>query len=189
MQWLDLSERPDNIIACGDVHGEFEALAEKIAEYGISDATVVVAGDCGFGFEPWRFYDRLYRERLHTRLEQANVLLLMVRGNHDDPRYFDGEMIDYPCMKTLPDYTVVHTRSHNILCIGGAVSVDRNFRLSMMDMHRMQGKRCLPLYWRDEAFRYDERELVILSARGETRSGTLLRRRRVACRRHQARTP
>lgn len=104
MQWLDLSERPDNIIACGDVHGEFKALAEKITEYGISDATVVVAGDCGFGFEPWRFYDRLYRERLHTRLEQANVLLLMVRGNHDDPRYFDGEMIDYPCMKTLPDY-------------------------------------------------------------------------------------
>lgn len=42
MQWLDLSERSDNIIACGDVHGEFEALAEKIAEYGISDATVVV---------------------------------------------------------------------------------------------------------------------------------------------------
>lgn len=163
MQWLDLSERSDNIIACGDVHGEFEALAEKIAEYGISDATVVVAGDCGFGFEPWCFYDRLYRERLHARLEQANVLLLMVRGNHDDPRYFDGEMIDYPCMKTLPDYTVVHTCSHNILCIGGAVSVDRNFRLSMMDMHRMQGKRCLPLYWRDEAFLYDERELVILT--------------------------
>ena len=75
MQWLDLSERSDNIIACGDIHGEFDALVEKIAEYGISDTTVVVAGDCGFGFEPWRFYDRLYRKRLHARLEQAISLL------------------------------------------------------------------------------------------------------------------
>ena len=46
---------PDNIIACGGVHGELEARAKKIAEYGISDATVAVAMDCGFGLEPWAF--------------------------------------------------------------------------------------------------------------------------------------
>lgn len=86
----------------------------------------------------------------------------MVCGNHDDPLFFEEELIDYPYMKTLPDYTIVHTKGHNVLCVGGAVSIDRQFRLSQMDYNRILGKNRLPLYWGNESFRYDEESLRIL---------------------------
>ncbi len=136
MQYLDLSDYSDRIIACGDIHGEFETLVYEIGRHQITDSIVIVAGDCGFGFSRPTYYDDLYTKKMHKKLEKANVLLLMVRGNHDDPVFFEKELIDYPYMKALPDYTIVHTQSHNVLCVGGAVSVDRNFRLSLMSLPR-----------------------------------------------------
>lgn len=167
MQYLDLTERKDHIIVCGDIHGEFKTLVHTIVQKQICDAVVIVAGDCGFGFDKLNYYDQLYR-RLHKKLEKQNVLLLMVRGNHDDPLYFSEEVIDFPLMKTLPDYTVVHTVSHNILCVGGAVSVDRNFRISKMAYDRIQGKEHLPIYWGKEFVVYDESELNILNVENVT---------------------
>lgn len=161
MQYLDISDRPDNLIICGDIHGEFKTLVYTIGQKRISDATIIVAGDCGFGFSKYAYYRCLYMH-LHPKLEKQNVLLLMVRGNHDDPRYFSEEMIDFPFMKTLPDYTVVHTMSHNVLCIGGAISIDRNFRLSKMDYDRILGKQSNPLYWPGESVIYDEAQLSLL---------------------------
>lgn len=162
MQYLNLSYREDFVAVCGDIHGEFETLAFNVVQKGMENAIVIVAGDCGFGFNKLAYYDDLYKRKLHKKLEKQNVLLLMVRGNHDDPLFFDKELIDYPYMKTLPDYTLVHTKGHNILCVGGAVSIDRQFRLSQMDYNRIFGKKRLPLYWKDEYFRYDEEQLRIL---------------------------
>ena len=166
MQYLDISYRDDFVIACGDIHGEFETLVFNIIQKKIENAIVIVAGDCGFGFNKLAYYDELYKRKLHRKLKKQNVLLLMVRGNHDDPLFFDKELIDYPYMKTLPDYTIVHTRKHNILCVGGAISIDRSFRLSQMDYNRILGKQRLPLYWKDEMFRYDEEQLQILNDEG-----------------------
>lgn len=159
MQFLDLSDRTDHVIVCGDIHGEFETLVFEINRCHITDAIMIVAGDCGFGFCRIGYYDTLYKQKLHNKLAKANVLLLMLRGNHDDPIYFEKELIDYPYMKTLPDYTIVHTASHNILCIGGAVSQDRNFRISMMSI---QEKGKMPLWWADEPFAFKSEELQVL---------------------------
>lgn len=161
MQYLNLSNRSNTLIICGDIHGEFRTLVYTIEQKHISNAVVIVAGDCGFGFEKLSYYDQLYK-RLHKKLEKQNVLLLMVRGNHDDPLYFSEEVIDFPYMKTLPDYTVVNTSSHHILCVGGAVSIDRNFRISKMAYDQMLRKKHLPLYWPEEAMVYDEAELDVL---------------------------
>ncbi len=159
MQYLDLSDYSDRIIVCGDIHGEFETLVYEIGRHQITDAIVIVAGDCGFGFSRPTYYDDLYTRKMHKKLEKANVLLLMVRGNHDDPVFFEKELIDYPYMKALPDYTIVHTQSHNVLCVGGAVSVDRNFRLSLMSLPR---KNKMPLWWKEEPFVFKEEELLEL---------------------------
>ena len=159
MQFLDLSDRTDHVIVCGDIHGEFETLVFEINRCHITDAIMIVAGDCGFGFCRIGYYDTLYKQKLHNKLAKANVLLLMLRGNHDDPIYFEKELIDYPYMKTLPDYTIVHTANHNILCIGGAVSQDRNFRISMMSI---QEKGKMPFWWADEPFAFKSEELQVL---------------------------
>lgn len=50
MQYLDISYRDDIVEVCGDIHGEFETLVFNILQKKIENATVIVAGDCGFGF-------------------------------------------------------------------------------------------------------------------------------------------
>ncbi len=162
MQYLDVSEYDGRSYVCGDIHGEFATLVYEITQQRITNAIVIVAGDCGFGFEHPTYYDGIYRSKMHKRLKAANVLLLMVRGNHDDPIFFEKELADYPYMKCLPDYTIVHTRRHNILCVGGAVSEDRQIRKSMMEISA-SGR---PLWWEDEAFEYREEELRVLEEEG-----------------------
>lgn len=76
----------------------------------------------------------------------------MVRGNHDDPAYFEPKLIDYPLLKTLPNYTVVQFQVTNILCIGGAISVDRQMRLRRMSTD-LAGQK---IYWGNENVVYDE---------------------------------
>ena len=40
-----------NIIVCGDIHGEFNTLVNKLCvQYRMTDTVLIVAGDCGFGF-------------------------------------------------------------------------------------------------------------------------------------------
>lgn len=41
-----------NIVICGDIHGEFNSLIYKLCiQYQLTDTLLIVAGDCGFGFE------------------------------------------------------------------------------------------------------------------------------------------
>ena len=54
-------------------------------------------------------------------------------------------------MRCIADYTVVSVAGHNILCVGGAISIDREPRLREMELNRILRKDKQPLYWKDEA--------------------------------------
>lgn len=51
-----------------------------------------------------------------------------MRGNHDDPSYYDGSTIASKRIICIPDYSVLTIDSHSILCVGGGLSIDRNQR-------------------------------------------------------------
>ena len=77
-----------NIVVSGDIHGDFTLLVYKCCiQYGMTDTVIIVAGDCGFGFEKPGYYENLYK-RCRERLAKFNNWLLFVRGNHDNPAYF-----------------------------------------------------------------------------------------------------
>lgn len=140
-----------SIIICGDIHGEFTALVHKLCvQYQMTDTLLLVAGDCGFGFEKEGYYENIFR-RTSKRLSKANNYTLMIRGNHDDPAYFRQEHISHERFRTIPDYSVIQACGHNILCVGGAISIDRRYRMS--------AKNASNLYWSDEAPVYDEAKL------------------------------
>lgn len=141
-----------SIVVCGDIHGEFNQLIHKCCvHYGMTDTLIIVAGDCGFGFESRDYYETVYK-KLQKRLASNNCWLVMLRGNHDNPAYFNTIPIKHRRFLTISDYSVIQACSHNILCVGGAVSVDRSYRKSSLKYQKPQDNNPFDpnVYWPNE---------------------------------------
>ena len=135
------------VVVCGDIHGAFETLVYKACvQYSMTDTVIIVAGDCGFGFERPNDYTTLYN-RLAGRLSKTNNWVVFVRGNHDDPSYFNEEKVRYERFRCVPDYAVINVGGRNILCVGGAVSIDRKYRRAANVRLELKEVAC---YWPDE---------------------------------------
>lgn len=136
-----------NIIICGDIHGEFNSLIYKLCiQYQLTDTLLIVAGDCGFGFEKPGYYEQVFN-RNSSRLSKSNNWIVMMRGNHDEPTYFSEEKIKHLRFRTIPDYSVIQACGHNILCIGGAISIDRTYRIERDSRHPASS---VASYWAEE---------------------------------------
>jgi hypothetical protein len=122
----------------------------NIKRLGIENSVIIVAGDCGIGFEKEMHYTQLY-DKLAKTLKATNNLLILVRGNHDDPAYFDGVKINFERMKCVPDYSLICAAGRRVLCIGGATSVDRKHRQDAMWIDKLKNGKARPLYWENEA--------------------------------------
>ena len=147
------------VIVSGDIHGDFRSLVFKLCiQYGCTDTLLIVAGDCGFGFEKPGYYELVYKD-VAARLGKANNWIVFVRGNHDDPAYFSEERIDHTRWRTVPDYSVISAAGNNLLCIGGATSIDRYKRMKLNVRYHIKD---VSYYWPDEApvFRPDELESI-----------------------------
>ena len=116
-------------------------------------------GDCGFGFDKPGYYDNVYN-RNSSRLSKANNWVVMIRGNHDDPAYFQEERVHHERFRCIPDYSVIQACRHNILCVGGAVSIDRDYRKKHDSRHSRSG---VASYWADEMPVYDKEKLDSIS--------------------------
>jgi metallophosphoesterase superfamily enzyme len=90
MKLLDYPEAKQ-VIVSGDIHGDFKTLVYKLCiRYECTDSLLIVAGDCGFGFEKPGYYNQVYNA-VAGRLRKANNWVVFVRGNHDNPALFSGE--------------------------------------------------------------------------------------------------
>ena len=126
-----------NIGYIGDVHGNFNHIIWWLKQGHHKKITLIQVGDFGIGFKP--VAEDLVLKLLNQELEKRESLLLVIRGNHDNPDYFDGNH-DYEFIKFLPDYTEMEIDGLNHLFIGGAVSIDRCLRVKNVD------------YWENEKF-------------------------------------
>lgn len=107
----------------------------------VKNTTIIQVGDFGVGF---RSRARMDEEMttLNERLARNENNLLVIRGNHDDPSYFDGNY-NFSNIEFLPDYTVREIEGKTYLFVGGALSIDRCVRRAGVD------------YWLDEKFVLD----------------------------------
>ena len=103
--------------------GSSNLLVNKVCvQYQMKETPVIVAGDCGFGFERKGYYENIVK-RNAKRVNESNNWFLFIRGNHDNPAYFDGKTFRHKRFTCIPDYSVVKATGHTILCVGGAISV------------------------------------------------------------------
>ena len=89
---------------------------------------------------------------MNNRLKDANNKMYVIRGNHDNPAYFNNDS-GYSNIEFLKDYSILKIEGLNILLAGGAISIDRRSR------------RLGSTYWLEEEFIYKE-SLVEMAING-----------------------
>ncbi len=140
----------------GDIHGEFEILKQNIKNFDIKDCYIVQIGDFGIGFNSLED-DKQILGHLNKFLRLRNILLIAERGNHDNPKFFNGDYY-LSNLKLLKDYSQLNINDINFLFIGGAISIDRIPRMKRNKLNESLDNpiRC---YWKDEVFNFDEDKL------------------------------
>jgi len=113
----------NHIFACGDLHDAVDIIPDFLKANDLNNCAIVQVGDYGIGFEIEKKEIRKLKY-LTDRLKITNSDLFVIRGNHDNPSYFTGKY-DTSNIQLVPDYTVLTLNLINILCIGGAYSIDR----------------------------------------------------------------
>ena len=120
----------NNVIFCGDVHGltNLKSISLNYIK-NIKDTLIIFCGDIGLGFcSP--ILEKNNIKDCNEIIKPYNIHYILLRGNHDDPKFFikDSEY-NQSNITVIPDYTILNTNKHNILCIGGAISIDRTSRI------------------------------------------------------------
>ena len=107
---------------CGDIHGELSGLVRNAVNRGISCADILIVGDFGAGFGRPKSMDVAYG-KVRATLEKNDICIYTIRGNHDDPAFFDG-LHDFERLHFLPDHCIIELCGKRIYPVGGAVSAD-----------------------------------------------------------------
>jgi len=139
----------------GDIHGNFNIINQYVKMYDIKDTHIIQVGDFGVGFSRFEKEKRML-EMYHTQLVNNNVHVWAIRGNHDYKPYFDNDPFGFTNIHLVADYTVLNLADKKILCIGGAVSVDREFRYTKKQKQGIYENNIgIESWWPDEIFVLD----------------------------------
>jgi DNA repair exonuclease SbcCD nuclease subunit len=116
------------VLLLSDIHGRFGLVVRAVEGSDAHDTAIVQLGDFGVGFAP-REEDQAALEGLSDYLGARGLHLYAMRGNHDDPSLFsEGSPLNQAHVTLVPDYTVLSIEGLSVLCVGGAVSIDRGAR-------------------------------------------------------------
>lgn len=143
------------VLYLGDLHGNFNLIRQYVDRFNITDTHIIQVGDFGVGFDTLES-ERRRLEPINRLLSEKNIYLYAIRGNHDCPVYFDNDPFNLSNIKLVKDYTVLDLEDKRILCIGGAVSVDR--RMTKTDAQLNGDDRYIVghTWFKGEEFKYDD---------------------------------
>lgn len=137
-----IEHNADNIYFIGDTHDlNFVSILDH---YKLKDFILIHVGDTGTGFNKFSV-DQARVGFLQKYCNENNGQIFLIRGNHDDPKYFiEKSPLSSSRVTFLPDYTYLKINGKVCLFVGGAISIDRTYRTSGID------------YWADEPFILNE---------------------------------
>lgn len=148
------SEKLDEIMLPNTMFSFNIKSKKKLTDY--SNAVLIVTGDCGIGFNKCQYYIDTFK-RMNELLAKNNTTIIFVRGNHDDPQYFKEDKFGFSNIKCVDDYSIIRTKNHNTLCVGGGISIDRIWRKSQEHrINKYKKDNIKKLYWDDEQVVFNE---------------------------------
>ena len=136
------------IYALGDIHGNLKRVRELVEGMGLRGDTIIQVGDFGMGYHPAN--DRRNLQNLNEYLAGKECTLWAIRGNHDDPTFFDGRFT-MSNLRLVRDYTTAEIEGLRFLFCGGATSIDRTYSIERMMVAESFGH-TEPCYWPGECF-------------------------------------
>lgn len=129
----------------GDIHRKFDVIFDHCIKYGYK-GNIFQVGDFGIGFnkESWEL-DLI--DSINNTMKLLECTLYVIRGNHDDPKYFKEHKYDKSNLIFIEDYEVIELEGKKIFCLGGGISVDRIWRTEGID------------YWQNEGVSFNEKKI------------------------------
>jgi len=116
------------LIFLGDHHGDWRQLFYIIDKNKLENCYIISVGDSGIGFKPQKEQINDIHD-LNNKFKKYGIIFMSIRGNHDDPSYYNGaDRIKLSNFETIEDYTVMEHNGKLIQFIGGATSIDRSMR-------------------------------------------------------------
>lgn len=140
------------MIFIGDTHS-LRPVFELIDKNQWEGKNLIHVGDFGLGFnEIHRDVNNLLL--LDEALIDTNNHLYVIRGNHDNPIFWDRRVgLNLPKFYNLhlvDDYSIINIEDKNVLFVGGAISIDRMIR---------KDEKPYPTWWENERFIFRESRL------------------------------
>ncbi len=112
----------------GDLHGSLKEFTFIIEKRDLRNENIIQVGDFGLGSNSLGI-DMQNLKILNEILIERNLILYIIRGNHDDPAFwYLHDTSAYSNIIFVKDYSVLNIEDTNILFAGGAVSIDRCYR-------------------------------------------------------------
>lgn len=121
---VDVSEiKSDRLFVIGDVHAEYELLAESLRKIPPGSA-IVFLGD-------YNAYDGSLLLEFCSFLSGYNLQCFLIRGNHDHPVFWQQEHMrkllqKHTGVELLGEVDALRWNNKSILTVNGAVSIDRS---------------------------------------------------------------
>ena len=125
---MKILDKNKPILYIGDHHGDWKQLFWFANRGKLENCYLISVGYSGIGFSPYtQQIDHI--NQLNEKFKTLNIEFMSIRGNHDDPAYYEGsERINLSNFELIEDYTVMEYQGNLIQFIGGATSIDRTMR-------------------------------------------------------------
>lgn len=157
------------ILAVGDTHGNTSAICNvAIPQAQKNDCeTLIQCGDFGY----WEHYDdgKRFLDKVSKHLVRNQMKMLWIDGNHENhPKLWadyapggDGLCLIRPNLHYIPRGTVFKLGHVTCLGLGGAFSIDRDWRINQ----ELIADRPQTLWWPTELIRPEDAEVAIENAK------------------------
>ena len=95
------------MILLGDIHGRLSIIINFIQKNDIDNENIIQVGDFGLGFDSY-LTDIENLDKLNNILSKKNNKLYALKGNHDNPEFWNGRLDNkWSNIKLVKDYSIL----------------------------------------------------------------------------------